>query len=363
LLANLKISSAVSSSNQEKRMRNSYRLFRRDDRGGTYYCENVATKRQESLRTKLRSEAERLVSARNEAASQPALNLQLARAYLSPHDPIQITRTWQDVMDQMSKHGLPETQERCARAFRSKGFDPIRNHRLVETTPANLFSVLHANGNTVKHYLRRVHNLACDCEYLARPIISKKLWPKIYHGINRGVTAEEHSKILAAENNTERGLYYRLLWETGAAQKDAAMLERGNIDATKDTLVYRRSKLGPRSEPARLSIGPALREVLRSLPASGPLFPSMAALSSKERAAEFSRRCRTVNVSGISLHSYRYAWAERAQSAGYPERFAQQALGHTSRAITQAYGKGAVVICPPLEEWTLSTSRRSPAAD
>ena len=29
----------------------------------------------------------------------------------------------------------------------------------------------------------------------------------------------------------------------------------------------------------------------------------------------------------MSLHSYRYAWAERAKQAGYPERFAQEAPG------------------------------------
>jgi|ERR1035437_1161181 hypothetical protein len=33
------------------------------------------------------------------------------------------------------------------------------------------------------------------------------------------------------------------------------------------------------------------------------------------------------SVSGVSLHSYRYAWAERALKCGFPERFAQQALG------------------------------------
>lgn len=39
----------------------------------------------------------------------------------------------------------------------------------------------------------------------------------------------------------------------------------------------------------------------------------------------------------MSLHSYRYAWAERAKTAGYPERFAQEALGHNSKAVHRAY--------------------------
>jgi hypothetical protein len=34
-----------------------------------------------------------------------------------------------------------------------------------------------------------------------------------------------------------------------------------------------------------------------------------------------------------------------------PQRFAQEALGHTSRAVHEAYARGAVVICPPLDEY------------
>ena len=53
-------------------------------------------------------------------------------------------------------------------------------------------------------------------------------------------------------------------------------------------------------------------------------------------ATEFRRACRRLKLSGITLHSYRYAWAERARSCGYPERFAQEALGHQSKAVHRA---------------------------
>ena len=53
----------------------------------------------------------------------------------------------------------------------------------------------------------------------------------------------------------------------------------------------------------------------------------------------------------MSLHSYRYAWAERAKSCGYPERFTQEALGHNSKAVHRAYAKKAQVIVPSLEEY------------
>jgi integrase len=65
----------------------------------------------------------------------------------------------------------------------------------------------------------------------------------------------------------------------------------------------------------------------------------------------FIKRLKTVGITGISLHSYRYAWAERAKTVGMPERFAQQALGHSSKAIARAYSKKAQVIVPSLEDY------------
>jgi hypothetical protein len=43
--------------------------------------------------------------------------------------------------------------------------------------------------------------------------------------------------------------------------------------------------------------------------------------------------------------------AERAKTCGYPERFAQEALGHTSKAVHRAYAKRAQVLIPPLEDY------------
>jgi len=54
------------------------------------------------------------------------------------------------------------------------------------------------------------------------------------------------------------------------------------------------------------------------------------------------------------LHSYRYAWAERARKCGYPERFAQEALGHNSKAVHRSYAKRAQVRLPSLEKYERS---------
>jgi len=67
---------------------------------------------------------------------------------------------------------------------------------------------------------------------------------------------------------------------------------------------------------------------------------------SGDRATEFKQRCEGLGITGVSLHSYRYAWAERARKCGYPERFAQEALGHNSKAVHRSYAKRAQVRLP-----------------
>ena len=47
----------------------------------------------------------KLLHAKNESHAQPILNLALARAYATAHDPKMATRTWRDVMAEMSSHG------------------------------------------------------------------------------------------------------------------------------------------------------------------------------------------------------------------------------------------------------------------
>ena len=67
-------------------------MFRR---GNVYWAQNNETGKQESLGTRIRYEAERLLHAKNEAHRQPVINLQIARAYLMVSDPQAVTRTWQ----------------------------------------------------------------------------------------------------------------------------------------------------------------------------------------------------------------------------------------------------------------------------
>lgn len=326
-----------------------YRIYRRSN--GAFYWQENGTAKQGSLRTKNKHDAQRLLNAMNESHRQPIINLSLGRAYLAAHDPKMVTRTWQAVMDEMATHGIPSTRERCARALESKAYNPIRNKPLVETTGEQILDIHHQHGNCVAHYLRRLHNLALALGWLTWPILAKRAWPKIHPQRRRAITPEEHAAIIAAEQNPERRAYYQLLYETGAAQTDAAELTNENIDSQSGVLVYRRKKLGVDSEPARLTIGKRLHEIFAALPKTGDLFPRIKQSSANQRSAEFSRRCRLLGFKGVSLHSYRYAWAQRAKACGYPQRFAQEALGHSSKAVHEAYARGATVICPALDEY------------
>jgi hypothetical protein len=80
-------------------MKQRYRVFRRG--WGTFYCEDLVTKKQESLKTRDKDEAHRLVAAKNETQDGPAFSRQLARVYWKAGDPAGATRNWQRAMDEL----------------------------------------------------------------------------------------------------------------------------------------------------------------------------------------------------------------------------------------------------------------------
>jgi integrase len=197
-------------------------------------------------------------------------------------------------------------------------------------------------------FLRRLHNFALDMTWLPAPIIVRRQWPQIHFKEKRGLTAEEHRKIIAGEQNAEWRAFYQMLWHVGGAQSDVATLRAENVDWNQKVLSFSRMKTGT---TVQLHFGGEAEQLLADLPSEGFLFPNIAKMHEKDRAKAFIRRLRLVNVSGVCLHSYRYAWAERAKTAGYPERFAQEALGHSSKAVHRAYAKRALVKIPSLEEY------------
>ena len=109
--------------------------------------------------------------------------------------------------------------------------------------------------------------------------------------------------------------------------------------------------MASRIKSALIRFGGEIEAILKRRPSAGPLFPYLWTVRAGDRATEFKQRCEGLEISGVTLHSYRYTWAERALKCGYPERFAQQALGHNSKAVHHAYAKHAEVTVPSLDDW------------
>ena len=232
----------------------------------------------------------------------------------------------------------------------------IRNKPLVQTGSQDLLALLRNAKVSEAHYLRRLHNLAVGLGWLPMPVLAPRLWPRVEWKDKRGITAEEHERILGAERNAERRLYYQLLWEVGASQSDAAALKTKDVDWPSRTLTYFRMKTG---EQAQMAISKRLEGILNHLPTEGPLFPTLSREAAGTRAANFRGLCKRLKIDGVSLHSYRYAWAERAKSCGYPERFAQAALGHNSQAVHRAQPYHANPCHRDEASWNTVASRRS----
>jgi len=324
-----------------------YRLVYRGSRDA-YYCFDTRTRKRESLGINNADEAKRLVDIRNEAVRHVDMNLQIAQVYLQHSDPTLATRAWQDVMNAMVPLKTGATQSRWKSAMRDKAFDLLRNRKLIETTPEHFLQALNAGTISTNMFLRRLHNYATGMHWLPWPVLPKRRWPAVRHKERRAITFEEHQKIIERERNSEIRAYYQFLWHLGGSQTDIAELTAEDIDWSDSTISYCRNKT---SVPVVITFGPEAASLLRVLPKSGPLFPRMARIKENHRAKMFIKRLKTVGISGISMHSYRYAWAERAKIAGMPERFAQQALGHSSKAFARAYSKKARVIVPSLEDY------------
>lgn len=329
-------------------MKNRYSLVRLSHRGGMYYCYDAISKKRESLNTKDPAEARRLLAAKNEAVQHEAMNLQIAQVYLQHSDPSLKTRTWAMVMAQVTTQKKGPTRQRYERAVKHPAFDLIRNKPLLLTTAQDFLCVLAKGSVSTNYFLRRYHNHALGMMWLPWPVLPARQWPQVKHKEKRAITLAEHEHILAREKNPEFKAFLQLLWHTGGSQSDVARLKADNVDWETRTISFARAKTGV---PVVVSFGAEAAEVLEEQPRFGLLFPWLAKLEEKQRAALFYRRMERRGIVGVSLHSYRYAWAERAKTVGMPERYAQQALGHSSTAFTRAYSKKAKVVVPSLEEY------------
>ena len=262
----------------------------------------------------------------------------MARTYLAASDPAVAKRTWRYVADELILTKRGENAVRWRRAIKDKPIARILDMPLIETRGEHFLAVLKAGTVSTNVFLRRLHNFALGIGWLLAPVLPPKQWPPVRHGAKRAISLEEHQRILAREGNAERRAYYALLWELGGSQGDIAKLSAGDIDWKTKSISYFRAKTGRVSQ---ICFDEEVEKILRALPSSGPLFPYLRRVRACDRATEFRQRCQGLEIQGVTLHSYRYSWAERAREAGYPERAAQEVLGHGSKAVHRAYARNA----------------------
>lgn len=325
------------------------RAFRSFPRNGVYYSEDTETGKQKSLKTRDPEEADRLLNAMNEARKNSAsINLQIGRIYIAAADPKAATRTWKDVFDAVLPTVKGPTLERWETAEKDEALDSLWKIRVLETQPMDFLGALNTGTVSTNVFLRRLNNFAFGMGWMPTQVLPKKLWPKVQYKEKRAIVLQEHLSILLNEKNVEKNKYWGLSWYLGASQTDMAWLHGEDINRQERTIFYRRRK---NKGAALQRYGKKVEALLNILPTSGPLFPRMKEMTSSERATEFKRACKRADVSGVTHHCYRYAWAERALLAGFEERYAQAALGHGSKAVARAYAKKAPLILPSLEEY------------
>ena len=329
-------------------MKNRFRLIHRGERGGLFYCVDSETGLRSSLKTKDRDAAEQIIFAKNQALRQPALNMQIAKAYLAGTDTGVDSRTWQQAIEALISTKSGPNKDRWSRVPKDAALGPLLPQVIIETKAEVLLKALQVGCVSTNVFLRRLHNFCVDMNWLPWPIVPKRQWPIVRYKEKRAITSDEHQRIIAAEVNPERKLLYQLCWHLGGSQGDMAALKGEDVDWANGTVSFVRKKTGV---PVLVHLGKEALNLFKDLPSEGALFPYLSTVRAGDRATEFGQRCRQLGISGVTLHSYRYAWAERAKTVGYPERFAQEALGHNSKAVHRAYAKRALMKIPSLEDY------------
>jgi integrase len=340
-------------------MKTRFRLIYRGERGRQFYCVDSETGKRFSLKTKDRDAAEQIVLAKNQSLRQPTLNLQIAKAYLAGTDNGVATRTWQQALDSLASTKQGANQHRWHTVARDKALAPLLPRVIIESQGELLLKAMQAGTVSTNVFLRRLHNFCVDMNWLPYPLIPKRQWPLVKFKEKRAITLKEHQKIIAAEVNPERKHLYQLCWHLGASQGDIANLKGEDVDWQNGTVSFTRKKT---NVPVIIHLGQEALNLFKDLPGEGVLFPYLSRVRAGDRATEFGQRCRQLGIVGVTLHSYRYAWAERAKTVGYPERFAQEALGHNSKAVHRAYAKRALMKLPSLEEYERKAAEKVEAA-
>ena len=189
------------------------------------------TGKRTSLRTGSEDEAIQIVQAKNQAERQPILNLQIAKAYLAGSDNGITTRTWQHAIDALTNTKQDANKERWLRVVKDRALMPLLPQVIIETKGESLLKALHLGTVSTNVYLRRLHNFCVDMNWLPWPLIPKRQWPAVRFKDKKAITWDEHCRIVAREQNSERKAFYQLAWQLTESGLDGFCWRRRNHPA------------------------------------------------------------------------------------------------------------------------------------
>ena len=118
------------------RMKTRFRLIHRGERGNQFYCVDSETGRRFSLKTKDRDAAMQIVLAKNQSLRQPALNLQIAKAYLAGTDNGVTTRTWRNAIEALTDTKQGANKARWLNVAKDRALAPLASRASRSTATA-----------------------------------------------------------------------------------------------------------------------------------------------------------------------------------------------------------------------------------
>ena len=185
-------------------MQDKFRLYRRPN--GMFYAEEYHTRHRESLQTK--DEARSAPpDCRQEPSRHPArFQSGNGEGVSQGPRPAVLRAHVESVSDAVQHTYEGPTKARWEKFIRSEPMQGVLEKKLIQTTSSDFLAVLNhpEAGVSTNVFLRILHNRALDLGWIVQPVIAKKGWPKIRYGHRRGITREEHERILAVTKR--RGL-------------------------------------------------------------------------------------------------------------------------------------------------------------
>jgi hypothetical protein len=102
----------------------------------------------------------------------------------------------------------------------------------IQATADDFFHAISVGTNSTVAFLQTLQNDALGLGWIPRPIIPRKLRPKVKKKPRRVVRTDEHDRLVEPAPDEEWRLDLQLLWFTEASQTGGANLGLSNLDWT-----------------------------------------------------------------------------------------------------------------------------------